>query len=57
MLHGFIVTLNSQTIYTYKDIPAPARLRRYLDEMDLHMESGVELDGSFITQPSEYQRQ
>ena len=57
MMHSFIVTLNNQTIYTYKDIPAPARLRRHLDEMDLHMESGVQLGDSFIAQPSDYQRQ
>lgn len=57
MAYGFIVTLNKQTVYTYKDIPAPARLRRYLDEMDLHMENGVQLGDAFIAQPSDYQRQ
>jgi len=57
MPQGFIVSLNNQIIYTYKDIPAPARLRRYLDEMDLHMGKGVQLGDAFIAQPSEFQRQ
>lgn len=57
MPHGFSVTLNNLTVYTYKDKPAPGRLRRYLDEMDIHMESGVQLGENFIAQPSDFQRQ
>jgi len=54
---GFVVTLNNQVIHRYKDIPAPARLRRYFDEMDQYMESGVQLGEAFIKQPSSHQRQ
>jgi len=57
MPSSFVVTLNNQIIHTYEDIPAPARLRRYFDEMDQYMESGVQLGDTFVKQPSGYQRQ
>jgi len=57
MPNSFVVTLNNQIVYTYKDVPVPARLRRYFDEMDQHMESGVQLGDAFVKQPSNFQRQ
>jgi len=57
MPNRFVVTLNNQIVHEYKDIPAPARLRRYFDEMDQYMESGVQLGDAFVKQPSTYQRQ
>jgi len=57
MSKGFVISLNNQIVHTYKDIPAPARLRRYFDEMDQTMESGVQLGDAFVEQPTDYQRQ
>jgi hypothetical protein len=57
MTNGFVVTLNNQIIHAYKDIPAPARLRRCFDEMDQTMGSGVQLGDAFVKQPSDFQRQ
>jgi len=54
---SFVVTFNNKIIHSYNDIPAPARLRRYFDEMDQYMESGVQLGDAFIKQPSDLQRQ
>jgi len=54
---SFIVTLNNQTIYTCNSQPLPARLRRYLDEMDRHMENGVQLGDQRVDSPSDFQKQ
>ena len=56
MKNSFNVTLNKQIIYTYTDKPAPARLRRYLEEMDNDMSQGIQLGELFVKQPDEFQR-
>jgi hypothetical protein len=56
MKNSFNVTLNEQIIYSYTEQPAPARLRRYLDEMESHMESGIALGEQHIEQPSDFQK-
>lgn len=57
MSKGFTVTLNEQTIHTYNDSRAPGRLRRFMDEMDRDMQSGVQLADEWVEQPSELQKQ
>ena len=56
MKNSFNVTLNKQIIYTYTDTPAPARLRRYFDEMDNDMSQGIQLGELFVKEPDEFQR-
>lgn len=57
MSHGFIVTLNNQTIHEYNEARIPGRLNRYLDEMDQDMEKGIQLGDSWQAHPTEMQKQ
>jgi len=56
MKNSFNVTLNKQIIYSYKDKPSPARLRRFLDEMDNDMSSGIQLGEVHEKNPSLIQK-
>lgn len=56
MKNSFNVSLNQQIIYTYTSKPSPARLRRYLDEMDDDMQQGIFLGDERVSSPSEFQR-
>jgi len=56
MKNSFKVTLNEQIIYSYIDKPAPARLRRYLDEIESHMERGIKLGEQHVEKPSDLQK-
>ena len=57
MSHGFIVTLNNQTIHEYNETRIPGRLKRYLDEMDQGMEMGVQLGDHWQDHPTDFQKQ
>lgn len=57
MSHGFIVTLNNQTIHEYNEARIPGRLNRYLDQMDQDMEKGIQLGNSWEEHPTELQKQ
>ncbi|MFK5949227.1 MAG: hypothetical protein QM500_10720, partial [Methylococcales bacterium] len=52
----FNVTLNKQIIYTYTDKPAPARLRRFLDEIYNDMSSGIQLGDDWVIEPTDFQK-
>jgi len=56
MKNSFKVILNKQIIYTYTDKTAPARLRRFLDEMDNHMQSGIKLGNVSVENPTDFQK-
>jgi len=56
MKNSFNLTLNEKIIYSYIDKPAPARLRRFLDEMDNDMSRGIHLGGLYQEQPSLIQK-
>ncbi len=57
MSSRFIVTINNQTVYTWNEPRTPARMRRYLDEMDADMEQGIQLGENRVSSPSDYQKQ
>lgn len=57
MSHGFLVTLNRQVIFEYNLTRAPARVRRYLDEMDHDMQQGIKLGDEWIEAPTDFQMQ
>jgi len=57
MSNSFIVTIDSKVIHQYEETRNPARLRRYLDELDLHMEEGVQLGEIFVNNPDTFQKQ
>jgi len=57
MKNSFNVTLNEKIIYSYTDKPAPARLRRFLDEIDNDMNSGIQLGELYEETPSLIQKQ
>jgi len=56
MKNSFKVMLNKQIIYTYTDKAAPARLRRFLDEMDKDMQTGIKLGDDSVENPSDFQK-
>lgn len=56
MKNCFNVTLNKKIIYTYKDKPSPARLRRFLDEMDNDMASGIQVGENYEKNPTLMQK-
>lgn len=56
MKNSFNVTLNKQIIYSYKDKPSPARLRRFLEEMDNDMASGIQVGDSYEKNPTLMQK-
>lgn len=57
MSHGFIVTLNNQTIHQYNEARIPGRLNRYLDQMDQDMEKGIQLGDCWKEHPTEIEKQ
>ena len=56
MKNSFNVTLNEKIIYSYTDKPAPARLRRFLDEIDNDMANGIQLGELYEVTPSLIQK-
>ena len=56
MRNSFKIILNKQIIYTYTDKAAPARLRRFLDEMDNDMQSGIKLGDLSVENPTDFQK-
>jgi len=56
MKNSFKVILNKQIIYTYTDKSAPARLRRFLDEMDKDMQTGIKLGDDSVENPTDFQK-
>jgi len=51
------VILNGNKIYEYeKTTRQPGKKREFLDNMDLDMDEGLELDGDFIRSPDKMQR-
>jgi len=56
MKNSFKVILNKQIIYTYTDKAAPARVRRFLDEMDNDMQSGIKLGNVSVENPTDFQK-
>ena len=56
MKNSFKIILNKQIIYTYTVKAAPARLRRFLDEMDNDMQSGIKLGDLSVENPTDFQK-
>ncbi len=56
MNSNFSVTLNGRLIYSYSKKSVPARLRRFLDEMDLDMTNGVVLGDDRVDTPDDFQK-
>ncbi len=56
MRNKFNLTLNKKIIYTYVEKPVPARLRRYLDEIDSDMDQGISFGGVLVNKPTEFQK-
>ncbi|MCW9046912.1 MAG: hypothetical protein OQK46_02445 [Gammaproteobacteria bacterium] len=56
MKNSFNITLNEKIIYSYAAKPAPARLRRYFDEIDNKMSKGIQLGEHYEKQPSLIQK-
>jgi len=57
MKNSFNVTLNEKIIYSYSEKASPARLRRFLDEIDQDMAQGIQLGDRNETNPSLIQKQ
>lgn len=53
---GFVVNLNNQMIYKYKETRIPGRLLRHLDRMEKDMQNGINLGGQWVESPSELQK-
>lgn len=56
MNNSFNVTLNKQIIYNYSVKPVPARVRRFLDEIDDDMDKGIQLGEEKIVAPTDFQK-
>ena len=56
MKNSFNVTLNKKIIYSYKDKPSPARLRRFLEEMDNDIASGIQVGENYEKNPTLIQK-
>jgi len=56
MKNTFHVTLNDQIIYTYTKKTLPARLRRFLDEIDEKMSFEIRMPESIINNPNKIQK-
>lgn len=51
------VVLNGNEIYEYeKNTRHPGKQREFLDNMDLDMDEGIEIDGKLISHPDRMQR-
>lgn len=57
MPEAFNVTLNNQTIFQASQDRLPGRVRRYLDEMDQDMDTGIMLGEQPVATPDAYQKQ
>jgi len=56
MKNSFDITLNQQIIYTYSKKSLPARLRRFLDEVDDSMSEEIQIDEEKVVRPTEFQK-
>ncbi|HEY9200543.1 MAG TPA: hypothetical protein VIQ81_03010 [Gammaproteobacteria bacterium] len=54
---AFVVTLNQQNIFQASQDRLPGRVRRYLDEMDRDMDTGIMLGEQPVATPDAYQKQ
>jgi hypothetical protein len=54
---AFNVTLNNQSIFQASQDRLPGRVRRYLDEMDQDMDTGIMLGDKPVATPDAYQKQ
>lgn len=51
------VVLNGNEVYEYeKNTRYPGKQREFLDNMDLDMDEGIEIDGNLISSPDKMQR-
>jgi len=51
------VNLNGSDVYEYeKNTRYPGKQREFLDNMDLDMDEGIEIDGEMINSPDKIQR-
>ena len=51
------VVLNGNEVYKYeKNTRHPGKQREFLDNMDLDMDEGIEIDGKVISSPDKMQR-
>lgn len=57
MKNSFNVSLNEKIIHTYTDKSSPARVRRYFDEIDKDMSTGIQLGETYQKKPSLIQKQ
>ena len=56
MNNSFNVTLNKQIIYNYSVRPVPARVRRFLDEIEEDMDKGIQLGEEKVVAPTDFQK-
>ncbi|RDH83913.1 MAG: hypothetical protein DIZ80_07185 [endosymbiont of Galathealinum brachiosum] len=56
MKNSFNVTRNKQIIYNYSVKPVPARVRRFLDEIEEDMARGIQLGEQKVAAPTDFQK-